>query len=159
MGATMPGKKTIKAPRGVSSKALSAGYDSMYSDLVDLVHDARSAAARSVNSVMTATYWLVGQRIGQHELLGKERAAYGDRLIKRLATDLSGRFGRGYSSRNLAQMLRFYQEWPIVQTLSAQSKSPPSTVATIELVSQFPLPWSHYVRLLTIKNNEARAFY
>ena len=44
---------------------------------------------------MTATYWLVGRRIAG--AASAERAGYGERLLKRLARDLSGRFGRGFS--------------------------------------------------------------
>jgi predicted nuclease of restriction endonuclease-like (RecB) superfamily len=45
--------------------------------------------------------------------------------------------------------------WPEkVQTLSAQSSS-----ATATLASRLPLPWSHYVRLLGVKNDYARVFY
>jgi len=50
---------------------------------------------------MTATYWLVGRRIVEQEQLGAARAGYGQQLLKRLATDLSARYGRGFSERNL----------------------------------------------------------
>jgi hypothetical protein len=66
-----------------------------------VVDAARRAAARSVNAVMTTTYWFVDRRIVEHEQQGAARAAYGERLLKRLARDLSGRFGRGFSERNL----------------------------------------------------------
>jgi DUF1016 N-terminal domain len=81
---------------------------------------ARRVAARSVNAVMTATYWLVGRRIVEQEQQGAERAGYGERLLKRLARDLSGRFGRGFSERNLEQMRAFYLGWPIPQTTATE---------------------------------------
>ena len=62
------------------------------------------AAARAVNTAMTRTYWLVGQHIVDHEQRGSARANYGEELIARLAADLTGRFGRGFSARNLAPM-------------------------------------------------------
>ena len=40
-----------------------------------------------------------------------ERAAYGTALLK-LAQDLTGRLGRGFSERNLEQMGAFYLAWP-----------------------------------------------
>jgi hypothetical protein len=51
---------------------------------------------------------------------GCARAGYGEELLKRLARDLSKRFGRGFSERNLEQMRAFYLGWPIPQTASAK---------------------------------------
>jgi predicted nuclease of restriction endonuclease-like (RecB) superfamily len=144
-------------------------YNNIRAEIVDLLNAARGAASRSVNALMTATYWEIGRRIVQSEQAGQKRAAYKDVLIKRLAKDLSGAFGRGFGARNLAQMRSFYLAWPhekILQTLSAKS----STTITFneiqgkpkpvrDLANQFPLPWSAYVRLLSLKSQEARNFY
>lgn len=159
-----------------------ADYATVHADIVALLEAARRAAARSVNAVMTATYWAVGQRIVTFEQAGQERAAYGEALIERLSADLSGRFGRGFGWRNLAQMRAFYLAWPadqILQTPSAKSFAPripqtPSGESAVPgnlqiasgqspdlsaLGQAFPLPWSAYVRLLSIKKPQARAFY
>jgi len=131
---------------------------------------------------MTAAYWEVGRRIVEFEQGGEGRAGYGEALIKRLGEDLSRRFGRGFGWRNLSQMRAFYLTWPaeqILQTLSA--KSPPhaivptpsaispaneasaarahSFLSLATLAQAFPLPWSAYVRLLSLKNPNARSFY
>jgi predicted nuclease of restriction endonuclease-like (RecB) superfamily len=95
--------------------------------------------------------------------------------VKRLAQDLSRRFVRGFSKRNLWQMRAFYLAWPPVGTVSAkQSSSHPTAragriVQTVsaqlvgalakECAARFPLPWSHYVRLLAVRSAHARAFY
>ncbi|WP_027820674.1 PDDEXK nuclease domain-containing protein [Paraburkholderia bannensis] len=157
-------------------------YVELHREIASVVESARSTAARSVNALMTATYWEIGRRIVEFEQGGEVRAAYGEALIRRLGTDLSGRFGRGFGARNLAQMRAFYLAWPaerIVQTASAQSPDPwivqaasaqsqmPTTtgageVRALELtvVAQaFPLPWSAYVRLLSVKTEAARVFY
>ncbi|THF63650.1 DUF1016 domain-containing protein [Pseudothauera nasutitermitis] len=42
-------------------------------------------------------------------------------MIERLAKDLTQRFGRGFSRRNIEQMRQFYLAWPIAQTLSAHA--------------------------------------
>jgi hypothetical protein len=57
---------------------------------------------------MATTYWLVGRRIVAQEQKGAARAVYGERLLERLAHDLSRRFGWGFSQRNLEQMQAFY---------------------------------------------------
>jgi len=125
-----------------------------------------------VNALITATYWEIGRRIVEFEQRGESRAAYGEALIERLSADLSARFGRGFSARNLEQMRQFYLFWPvdrlgeIPQTLSAElplSTKPQASSAISfnlhTLAQAFPLPWSAYVRLLSVKNPSARQFY
>jgi len=119
----------------------------------------RHASSRTVNAIMTATYWDVGRRIVEFEQGGRERAGYGDVLIQRLSADLTARFGRGFSPRNLEQMRLFYRGWPIPQTPSAKSASGETGVLVEPASLRFPLPWSHYVRLLAVRNPTARRFY
>jgi hypothetical protein len=104
---------------------------------------------------MTATYWEIGRRIAEFEQRGEQRAEYGEQLIEELARDLTRQFGRGFGRANLWQMRAFYRTWPnqnILQTPSGES-------AIQQLSSRFPLPWSAYVRLLSVKRPEARSFY
>jgi predicted nuclease of restriction endonuclease-like (RecB) superfamily len=149
--------------------AMPENYDNIRAGIVELLKAARAAAARNVNSIMTATYWEIGRRIVQSEQAGEKRAEYGEVLIRRLAEDLSGSFGRGFGARNLAQMRSFYLAWPeekILQTPSAKS-STALLFSNIDdkgsiisgLASRFVLPWSAYVRLLSVKRPEARSFY
>ena len=127
-------------------------YPTMLAEVVDLMENARRKAARSVNSIITATYWLVGRQIVEYEQGGSERAKYGESLIKRLSADLTAKLGRGFSQRNLEHMRRFYLVWSIPQTLSAE-------LDASALYQKFPLPWSHYIKLMSVKTDEARAFY
>jgi len=86
-----------------------------------------------------------------------------------LAGDLTSQFGRGFGRANLWQMRAFYRAWPeakILQTLSGESTSPVDPDNTdgdsskvLTFASRFVLPWSAYVRLLSVKNPEARTFY
>jgi len=85
-------------------------YGKIRSDIVELLQASRAASARSVNALMTATYWEIGHRIVEYEQLGQERAEYGEALIKQLAEDLTRQFGRGFGAVNLSQMRRFYLE-------------------------------------------------
>jgi hypothetical protein len=71
-------------------------YNNIRSEIVELLKTTRSAAARNVNSIMTAVYWEIGRRIVETEQAGAARANYGDELIKQLATDLTAQFGRGF---------------------------------------------------------------
>lgn len=148
-----------------------ADYDGLVSGLSGLLDQARTAAARVVNGVMAATYYELGRRIVEFEQGGKHRAEYGEALLKRLAADLTAKHGRGFSRQNLQQMRTFFLDWEICQTPSGifqvrtrlggpggehvrAAHSPP--LLTTET---FPLPWSHYVRLMTVANRTARQFY
>lgn len=133
-----------------------ADYDNIRAEIVSLLDASRVASARSVNALMTATYWEIGRRIVEEEQSGDERAEYGESLIRRLAEDLEPRFGRGFGWRNLTQMRAFFLAWPTAKILQTPSaKLPP----LVELAKAFPLSWSAYVRLLAVKSLEARSFY
>ena len=159
-----------------------AGYDTILSGLVALLEAARRISARAVNAVMTATYWEVGRQIVEFEQGGEQRAAYGEALLKKLAVDLTARFGRGFSAVNLSQMRKFSQTWPkenifqtvseisvsgspaprlpnIFQTLSEKSGDESALSHLERVAARFSLPWSHYVRLLGLRSDEARKFY
>ena len=97
------------------------GYNQVLGGVVELLEQARRTSARAVNAFMTATYWEIGRRIVEFEQGGAGHAEYGAALLKRLAVDLSNRFGRGFSWRNLYQMRGFYLAYPgILQTMSAK---------------------------------------
>ncbi len=51
-------------------------YNNIHAGIVELLKTARSAAARNVNSIMTATYWEIGRRIVNSKQGGAARANY-----------------------------------------------------------------------------------
>jgi predicted nuclease of restriction endonuclease-like (RecB) superfamily len=137
-------------------------YERFASDIRRLLEDARSRAARSVNAILTATYWEIGRRIVEREQKGAERAAYGEALLERLSLDLSRRFGRGFSHRNLDLMRQFYLAHPpkrISRTLSAKSGPAPRPLTIADISRALPLSWSHYARLLQVADPLAGEFY
>jgi len=112
---------------------------------------------------MTATYWQIGRRIVEREQRGSERASYGEELVAKLAKDLTARFGRGFSRTNVFQMRQFFLAYrEKIQTVSEFSGAD-SIVQTPSGFfignPAFPLSWSHYVRLLTVPDAEARDYY
>ena len=163
--------------------AQTISYDAILSGVVELLEQARRSSARAVNTIMTATYWEIGRRIVENEQAGKKRAGYGEDILRRLSLDLTAGFGRGFSRQNLQRFREFYlsyqlericstvssisgkeSEHPICPTLSGKSgQSIRQTVSAEfrlqEIAARFPLPWSHYVRLLSVENPEARRFY
>ena len=160
-------------------------YKGLVADLSRLLENARRTSARAVNAAMTVTYWELGRRIVEFEQGGEKRAGYGEELIQGLADDLGRRFGRGFSYPNLSKFRQFYLAYSDREILSTASRESASDkLSTLSIVSAFtgesnqggsdssaclanlhrlatvfPLPWSHYVRLLSVKNEMARRFY
>lgn len=141
------------------SEVTGSTYVDLLGSLTDLLEQARHAAARSVNAILTATHWEIGRRIVEYEQEGRDRARYGTRLLRRLASDLTGQFGRGYSRDNLDLMRRFYRTYPTSE--SPIRKSLPSTKTEISesVIPKFSLSWTHYVRLLSVHEPDKREFY
>ena len=167
-------KREKETGTDVSRRRGDDSYAVLLTEVSELLREARHASARSVNSIMTTTYWVIGRRIVEEEQRGRARAGYGKELIAKLSHDLTARFGRGFGAVNLSQMRRFYLLWPqdrIFQTLSEKSsgailqtsseESPTRTplLDPRDIATALNLPWSHYVRLLSVQNHEARRFY
>ena len=117
--------KTVarKTPGNISASSYAVLVDS----IGELLAAARHSAARTVNALMTATYWEIGRRIVEFEQRGKKRAGYGQALLKRLASDLAARFGREFGVDNLELFRAFSLTYPprhISETLSRKSESP-----------------------------------
>ena len=172
-----PASAPLSAKEGAFGEE-NAPYEAVFGDVSKIIDAARESAVRSVNAAMTAAYWLIGRRIVEFEQSGEERAEYGAALIERLAEDLTGRFDRGFSRQNVQNMRLFYLSYPIEkirQTLSGKLALPPpgqirqtpsgkSVTASVQvgfddLLTAFPLPWSAYVRLLSVRSESAREFY
>ena len=149
-----------------------ADYTAVHGDIVALLEAARRTAARSVNALMTASYWEIGRRIVEFEQGGKERAEYAKALLKRLSADLSARFGRGFGVDSLESMRLFYKTYPpekisesLIRKLPVAARSANSEPAIRnldlnQLTQVFPLSWTHYIHLMRrTRSVEEREFY
>lgn len=108
-----------------------------------LIHSAQGYVTQTINKGMVLLYWQIGKTI-QEEIIKTDRAQYGKRILPTLSVQLVATYGKGYSERNLANMLRFYEYFPddtILQTVSAK------------------LSWSHIVEILKLKDSLKREFY
>jgi predicted nuclease of restriction endonuclease-like (RecB) superfamily len=115
----------------------------LVTEIKQLIQSAKQRAVVAVNVELTLLYWQVGKCIAD-EVLGGERAEYGKQVMSSLAQQLTLDYGKGWSKRNLAQMVKFSEIFPdfqIVETLSAQ------------------LSWSHFTYLVTISNPLKQEFY
>jgi len=114
--------------------------DSLFDNIKDMVINSRNRVYSAVNTEMLNLYWNIGKVIMEIQQ-GDERAAYGDAVLDKLSQKLTNEFGKGFSSRNLRTMRKFYIMYPIWKTVSAK------------------LSWSHYLELIKIDEEPKRNFY
>ena len=120
--------------------------DDILKDMCGIIESSQKAAYQAVNIALVRRNWLLGYRIASEEMRGKERAKYGEEIIKKLAKELSAEYGKGFTKSNLYSFYAFYKTYPeIFQTASGKS--------------QKLLSWSHYAVLLQVDNEKARAWY
>jgi predicted nuclease of restriction endonuclease-like (RecB) superfamily len=116
----------------------------LINDLKQVIEQARSQAAATVNSAITLMYWHIGERINR-EILGNERAEYGKQIIATVSQQLQEHYGsKGFEKSSITRMMKFAELFPnfeIVSTLSTQ------------------LTWSHFVEILPLKDELQREFY
>ena len=148
-------------------------YNQLVTSIENLVSNAKQQISKTVNQTMIITNWKLGQYIVEFEQNGKHRAEYGAQLVKRLSIDLTKSFGGGFSYRNLQLFKKFYSLFPIMQTVSAQLEMDkmnsfthsqkvhtPSALFEDKLLKSINnLSWSHFVRVLSLKNEGERNFY
>jgi DUF1016 N-terminal domain len=99
---------------------MAKNYVRLVSEISDLLEQSRRAAARSVNALLTATYWEIERPTVEYEQGGKSRAGYGEELMARLSKDLMVKHGRGFSRQGLQKMRAFYLGWEICPTPSGK---------------------------------------
>ena len=122
---------------------LPASYAATLQEIKTHLRSARVRAVLAANPIVIESYWQTGRII----LARQQEAAWGARVIDRLAADLQAEFPgmSGLSARNLLAMKVFAREFPegpIAQQPVAQ------------------LPWGHVLQILQRqKNPAAREFY
>ena len=177
----MASTKSRKPAQPKASKEMAPGpgdlEHQLYERIAQILEETRGQVARTVNTAMVHAYWQVGREIVEVEQAGEQRASYGEEVIKRLAARLKGSFGKGFGVANLKRMRQFYRVFPrgslkgavareIGSTPLSQLAEIGSTPSSRSLVDgrpgvSFPpeLAWSHYLVLMRVVNDQARAFY
>ena len=109
----------------------------------EVIEEGQAAAARQANMALTLTFWRLGRLVSE-EVLGSERAAYGEQIVVSLGRQLVKQYGRSYEEKNLRRMIQFAQQFPDEQIVVSLGRQ---------------LSWTHFRALLPLKTPEARAFY
>ena len=115
-------------------------FNTIFNNIKELVVNSRNKVYTTVNIEMLKLYWNIGKIIMEIQQ-GDERSKYGDSILEKLSEKLTSEFGKGFSSRNLRTMRKFYLIYPIWQTVSSK------------------LSWSHYLELIKIEDKSKRNFY
>ena len=115
----------------------------LLADLRVLIEEARQRVAQIANSTLTRLHWQLGQRI-LREVLQGQRARYGEEILPTLSAKLVPDYGKGFSARNLARMIRFAEVFPDERVVLALAQE---------------LGWSHFVEILPLKQPLEREFY
>src|ERR1700733_3203008 len=128
---------------GPDSAPAMPGAAQLLSDLSQLIDATRQRVARTVNAELVLMYWKIDARIRQ-DVLGEERAAYGEQIVSTLSRQLSAGYGSGFSRQNLFHMIRFVEAWP-------------EETEAAELAQH--MGWSHFKEILYLENPVQRSFY
>ena len=124
----------------VNDKSINASSQ-FYNDIKSIIVDSRNTTIRSIDHQRVLMYWRLGERIFTEEQQGKDRADYGEFLIRNLSKQLEHEFGSGFSYRQLAYCRKFFRMYPIVNALRAQ------------------LNWFQYRLLVSIEDDHKREYY
>jgi len=131
----MPAKKKTTPP------AASGDFDSLVSSIVHLHQESQAFASKAINVSLTLRNWLIGQRIVEFEQLGKDRAAYGEKLLPTLAKRLSAAGLKRVDVRELRRFRLLYGIYPqIRETVTPELLSGLGAGALQPLLNSLPLP-------------------
>lgn len=125
------------------SKENSLNYENLnpvFEEIRNMINISRARVYSAVNTEMLNLYWNIGKIIMEIQQ-GNERASYGNAVLEKLSEKLTNEFGKGFSTRNLERMRKFYLCFSI-----------PTTVLS-------KLSWSHYLELIKIEEENKRRFY
>jgi len=119
----------------------------VFSDACEIIEVSKNAAYRAVNLMLVQRNWMLGKRIAEEGAPGENRADnYGKEAMKKLSTQLTEKYGKGYELSSLYKYVKFYKLYPDI----LDSSSPKSSTV---------LSWTHYRELIRVEDYEAREWY
>jgi len=130
-----------------------SNYIELLNRVSKVLEEARKRTVRQINTVMVESYWQIGRLIIEEEQRGKERAEYGEELIKRLSNDLTKKFGRGFTTANLWNMRQFFTTYPKLYAVRRESEE-----HKLYAMRRY-LNWTHFRILMRLEEPLARRFY
>jgi len=131
----------LKKKKAAAVPAVEKEIEPIFQEIVKVIEEARRNTYRAINSEMVRAYWNIGRIIVEVEQLGEQKAEYGTFLLSHLSQRLTDRYGRGFNTRNLRYIRKFYLQFTKWNAVRSE------------------LTWTHYRLLLKIDNTEAIQFY
>ena len=139
------------------------------SSAIEQIHiESQCSALKSINRFTTIRNYLIGFYIVEYEQKGKDRATYGERLLKRLAEQINI---KGINETLLKNCRRFYVLYPHIKQYLTDGISP--TASDFSGKNDTPshqfinnasdiinkLSFSHIGEIMTVNDSFARFFY
>ncbi len=171
----------MTARKKTTPPAASEDFESLVSLIVHIHHQTQETAAKAVNVALTLRNWLIGYRIIEFEQQGRDRAAYGERLLPALATRLAAAGLKRVDPRELRRFRLLYVAYPqIRETLTPELLARSAAQALLPLLHIAPLvkretlspesspslpdllqrlSFSHLCELLELADETQRRFY
>jgi len=171
----MASKKKAIAP------SANGNFEALVVSIVQIHQQAQEFATKAVNIGLTLRNWFIGHRIVEFEQQGRDRAAYGERLLPALAEKLAAAGLKRVDTRELRRFRLLYTIYPqiretVTPELLAHSgasalqpfldfaplakretvspESPPSQPDLLQRLS-----FSHLIELLELPDETQRRFY
>ena len=150
---------TPKRSNGIEKESL----DILCKKSVALIKSAKTTVIREINFIQILTFYILGKWIIEVQQSGKNRAKYGENILKVLSDTLNKEFGKGYSVSNLTNMRKFYMTYkerisePLVTKFVDEKSQPLVTILDADI--PFKLSWTHYLILMRIQDQDERDFY
>jgi len=114
-----------------------------FKEVAVIIEQARHRVEVAVNNELVTLYWNIGKVI-KTQILDNEKPEYGQSIIEKLSVELASEYGQGYSTRNLFNMIRFFEVFSDIQSLYALRAK---------------LTWTHIRKLIYIDDSLKREFY
>lgn len=117
--------------------------DHLYNGVAEIIDEARARVAVYVNAHSSMTFWNVGRYIID-DMEYQAYSAYGQKILATLSQRLTERYGKGYTYSALTRMMKVARLYDNREMFAMLSQT---------------LTWSHFIELITIKDDTKRLFY
>lgn len=127
----------------MNKNIINKNYDDILKNIITDIKFAKVQTVKAVNKNLILLYWNIGKRISDEQIIQN----YGKSVVEKLSKDLRQEFpnAKGFSSRNLWDMKRFYEFYN-------------GNIILRQLVAE--LPWGHNLVILNkIKDIKETEFY
>ena len=115
----------------------------LFDNIKNLINQTKESVTIQINTSLTLLYWNIGKSINNN-ILQNRRADYGKEIIYSLSGQLTKEYGRGYTKRNLENMIKFNKQFNDIQIVHSLSAK---------------LSWTHFKTIIYIDDSLKRDFY